>query len=226
MNLIRTFRRDRRALSAATVAITALAGLLLGALGTPDAAHGYQCGNGEVEPEPPPHDPRTPKPNRPDDRRPLIVSMGDSYASGEGAPDVAAPDVFTPARWQDRACHRSANAPVTRAVERLRFRNPYAQGIDTINVACSGATVAGRLAGGHDTVALDGGLLDQQVHSGRPAQVDQVDAAVGTGTIDALGHPVQFIRNTSATGTGRYGRGTTELPATTISSPLPSSPGT
>jgi hypothetical protein len=98
----------------------------------------------------------------------FIVGMGDSFASGEGNPDV--PVQFSPARaidydprlvgyparvgdwqaigdrpfieanarWQDQACHRSLYSHQLRAALQLAVENPH-RAVTFVGVACSGA---------------------------------------------------------------------------------------
>lgn len=86
-------------------------------------------------------------------RRKLIVSFGDSFASGEGVPDVepgaalvpesADPYVSAPRRpanWWDQRCHRSLSAGPVQAAMELARRNRDAQ-IIFVSFACSGAEV-------------------------------------------------------------------------------------
>ena len=79
----------------------------------------------------------------------LIVALGDSYASGEGNPDV--PEqygtdgnfnnyVTVPARWEDRRCHRSAAAPASVAALNIERGDPHTS-VTFISFACSGATI-------------------------------------------------------------------------------------
>ena len=75
----------------------------------------------------------------------LIVSIGDSYGSGEGNPDQ--PQQFDGfgfvsrgARWIDRRCHRSATAgpaQAARAIEQYDFKTS----VTFLSFACSGATI-------------------------------------------------------------------------------------
>ncbi|HTL86285.1 MAG TPA: PKD domain-containing protein [Acidimicrobiia bacterium] len=73
----------------------------------------------------------------------LIVSMGDSYGSGEGNADVEQdwgahwPPVLE-AKWEDRRCHRSANAGSARAAKWLEAADPHTS-VTFIHIACSGA---------------------------------------------------------------------------------------
>jgi len=95
----------------------------------------------------------------------LVVSLGDSMASGEGVPDT--PGLYTPpftltdtvatlARlfrgnvrmhqvrrvdWQDRRCHRSARAGHAQAALALERRDPHSS-VTFVSLACSGATIA------------------------------------------------------------------------------------
>jgi lysophospholipase L1-like esterase len=76
----------------------------------------------------------------------LIVSVGDSIASGEGAPDVpipGGPDGWrggTLATWSNRQCHRSANSGHARAALALERSDPHSS-VTFISLACSGAGV-------------------------------------------------------------------------------------
>ncbi|KQM62294.1 MULTISPECIES: GDSL-type esterase/lipase family protein [unclassified Sphingomonas] len=64
-----------------------------------------------------------------------IANLGDSYASGEGAP------YRTGAKWDNDLCHRSDNSGQARAVATIIDENPDTA-IAFKNVACSGAQVA------------------------------------------------------------------------------------
>jgi len=79
----------------------------------------------------------------------LIVSIGDSYASGQGNPDVPQwifdDDPFerpsaSPAIWQDQRCHRSALAGPARAAMGIERRDLHTS-VTFISFACSGATI-------------------------------------------------------------------------------------
>jgi lysophospholipase L1-like esterase len=65
----------------------------------------------------------------------LVVGLGDSVGSGEGVPDVAGRG----GRWQDQACHRSANAFEAVAARRLEDSDAKTS-VTFVHVACSGAT--------------------------------------------------------------------------------------
>ena len=86
----------------------------------------------------------------------LIVSLGDSFASGEGNPDVDR-KLFNSAKWMDPWCHRSAYASSVYAVRELllldtdkitntRYLKAIKAGaITVVNFACSGALVTNGL---------------------------------------------------------------------------------
>jgi lysophospholipase L1-like esterase len=80
----------------------------------------------------------------------VILTIGDSVASGEGNPDVNldTPDSVNEAYWDDgvsdytptanQPCHRSSKAGFVEAQQEVQANNPA---ITTINYACSGDTV-------------------------------------------------------------------------------------
>ena len=83
----------------------------------------------------------------------LIASIGDSYGSGEGNPDIpqslvacgflnlgTCVDPANTARWQDRRCHRSAEAGAAQAALRLEAADPHSS-VTFVSFACSGATI-------------------------------------------------------------------------------------
>ena len=91
----------------------------------------------------------------------LIVSMGDSYASGEGNPDVPG---GSDARWMDARCHRSVYAGPIRAGVRIlrqqgaidnpRYQNALSAGaLTVVSFACSGALLSSGLDGTYDGVS-------------------------------------------------------------------------
>ncbi|GJM43258.1 MAG: hypothetical protein DHS20C21_01000 [Gemmatimonadota bacterium] len=65
--------------------------------------------------------------------------VGDSYSSGEGAPDDPA-DGNNSNMWQDADCHRSNKSGLVRGVKRFISRNPEAS-ISWVHRACSGAVL-------------------------------------------------------------------------------------
>ena len=67
----------------------------------------------------------------------LIVSMGDSLASGEGNPDTPKTK-HESEHWRDRYCHRSVNSGPSRFARHLEKSDPKTS-VTFISVACSGA---------------------------------------------------------------------------------------
>lgn len=74
----------------------------------------------------------------------LVVSIGDSVASGEGNPEY--PGAFGPSRWQSSRCHRSSIASPARAALALEASDPYTS-TTFVHLACSGARVGSGLLG-------------------------------------------------------------------------------
>jgi len=69
----------------------------------------------------------------------LVVSIGDSVASGEGNPEV--PDSKFPT-WTDTRCHRSTLAGPSQGAELLEKRDPGTS-VTFLSLACSGASILG-----------------------------------------------------------------------------------
>lgn len=106
----------------------------------------------------------------------LIVSLGDSFASGEGAPDVAAGSL---ARWHSKRCHRSSLAAPARAARAIEDSDNHSV-VTFVHVACSGATVGDGILGSYD------GLIPGGATTELPSQVDQVRTIVGVRPINAV----------------------------------------
>lgn len=84
----------------------------------------------------------------------LIVSMGDSLASGEGNPDVPGSYSYNldfdwppahvvtnrAAQWKDRRCHRSAKSGPSLAAKAFEDADPKTS-VTFVSVACSGARI-------------------------------------------------------------------------------------
>lgn len=68
----------------------------------------------------------------------LIVSLGDSYGSGEGNPDHESHFGGPAARWSERRCHRTAYAGSARAAYELEMNDPRTS-VTFLHLACSGA---------------------------------------------------------------------------------------
>jgi hypothetical protein len=69
----------------------------------------------------------------------LIVSIGDSYASGEGNPDIPRSG-NQPAKWVDTRCHRSAKAGPAQAAMALENSDPHTS-VTLLSFACGGARI-------------------------------------------------------------------------------------
>lgn len=83
----------------------------------------------------------------------LVVSLGDSYSSGEGVPDLdyaraqgpaladsAGSALPRPAVWWDQRCHRSLNSAPAQAAMDLARRDDHVQ-VVFVSFACSGAEI-------------------------------------------------------------------------------------
>lgn len=103
----------------------------------------------------------------------LIVSIGDSFASGQGNPDIPKQG-GTRARWVDRLCARSAFAGPAKAALSIEQADPHTS-VTFVSLACSGATIDAGLVG----VYLKGGTP-------LPPQIDKVKEVLNGRQIDAL----------------------------------------
>jgi hypothetical protein len=71
----------------------------------------------------------------------LVISLGDSVASGEGVPDIPGTGTLgTDAVWQDKRCHRSAHAGPALGAKRLEDSDKRSS-VTFLHLACSGASV-------------------------------------------------------------------------------------
>jgi hypothetical protein len=114
---------------------------------------------------------------------PVIAVIGDSYLSGQGAPDTPVKRsllgvVTAAAKWQDRACARSLLSGPGRVAQKLHQLDPLAaqRSINLVNVACSGASLAAGIL--HPQHLADGSV--------KPSQIDQVRQLVAGRAVDAL----------------------------------------
>lgn len=108
----------------------------------------------------------------------LFVSMGDSYASGEGNPRnvdaflAQGSAGFTP-YWDSDDCNRSVHGAPAQAALRLEKSSPKTS-VTFVYVACTGATV-------------NAGILGAQRANGQTtSQVEQAAALIGDRTVDVL----------------------------------------
>jgi hypothetical protein len=103
----------------------------------------------------------------------LIVSIGDSFASGQGNPDVPKRSGMR-AKWVDTVCRRSAFAGPAQAALSIEQADPHTS-VTFVSLACSGATV-------------EAGLIGVYLKEGTPLppQLDKVKQVVNGRPIDAL----------------------------------------
>lgn len=108
----------------------------------------------------------------------VIVSLGDSVASGEGVPDKPLNLVSgRAAQWQNRQCHRSALAGPAVAARRLEVLDPKTT-VTFVHLACSGATVDQGLLGPYQGIE-PGAPLDPQIQAMRELLGDrEIDAVL------------------------------------------------
>ncbi len=74
----------------------------------------------------------------------LIVGLGDSLASGEGAPDIPADSGAKPprkVRWQNERCHRSAKSHQAQFAADLEHIDNRTS-VTFVHLACSGASIS------------------------------------------------------------------------------------
>lgn len=150
----------------------------------------------------------------------LIVSIGDSYGSGEGNPDIprewkivnGEPVVAREARWVDRRCHRSATAGPAQAAIELEYADHHSS-VTFFSLACSGATIS---TADPDTPSNGSGLLgpytgaepgDNPNPPMLPPQVDELKRIIADTTVSDLpprpiddlvisigGNDIQFVK--------------------------------
>lgn len=106
----------------------------------------------------------------------LIVSIGDSVASGEGVPDLPG---RSQVEWQSHRCHRSANAGTAVAARRLE-RDDERTSVTFVHLACSGAEIFQGLLRAYNGIEYRTGERRP------PAQIDDMARLVGSREIDAV----------------------------------------
>jgi GDSL-like Lipase/Acylhydrolase family len=112
----------------------------------------------------------------------LIIGLGDSNGSGEGAPEIPRRGT-QPARWQNTQCHRSANsyqAQTARAIERRDSRTS----VTFVHLACSGAKITAGLLGTYEGIEPGGRLplrpqITQMRNLAAGREIDAVVVSVG-----------------------------------------------
>ena len=136
----------------------------------------------------------------------LIVSIGDSVASGEGNPDIPSSCLFggsppcdgpgnrqIPPVWQNSRCHRSAAAGPAQAAAALEDPNPpisedsRKSSVTFIHLACSGATIHRGLLGKYDGVEELGFQFEPQltrvIELTRGREIDALIVSIGANDI-------------------------------------------
>lgn len=106
----------------------------------------------------------------------LIVSIGDSFASGEGVPRKHRTDGL-PAVWDDKPCHRSAKAGPAKAALRAEKRSAQTS-VTFIHLACSGATLTKGVLGPYPDPPGGGAGEKPQIAEARELVNGQVVDAV------------------------------------------------
>jgi hypothetical protein len=93
----------------------------------------------------------------------VVVSMGDSLASGEGNPDHVSLGVG-PGGWKSRQCHRSGRSGPALAARRLEEADPHSS-VTFLSVACSGASIVKGILGEYQGQEFRSGdnVLDPQI---------------------------------------------------------------
>lgn len=141
-----------------------------------------------------------------DPRDLVVVSLGDSVASGEGSP-LRASSGGAPAVWSDPSCHRSPYAGPALAARELEDADPHTA-VTFVQLACSGAAIVDTFADpAHQKAPTDpddpvtGGLDDAYAGvqhadtcttpggacpSLRPSQLAQMTQLLGARTADAV----------------------------------------
>jgi lysophospholipase L1-like esterase len=110
----------------------------------------------------------------------MIVSIGDSIASGEGNPDIQADGGLTGrASWRDPSCHRSGRAGPARAALAVEDADPRTS-VTFVHLACSGATITRGLLGPQGKRAPQ---VDRLVELAARREVDAVLMSVGANDI-------------------------------------------
>ncbi|MCU1396842.1 MAG: hypothetical protein JWM34_5270, partial [Ilumatobacteraceae bacterium] len=121
----------------------------------------------------------------------LVVSIGDSLSSGEGAPEVGAD------RWTDARCDRSMLSGAPQAALLLENSDPHST-VSFVHLACSGASSDSGLMGPFGGVAPDGGIEPAQIAAiatiARGREIDAVTMSIGANDVafgDVIKHCIE-----------------------------------
>jgi len=107
----------------------------------------------------------------------LVVSLGDSVASGEGNPDRRTD--LNRARWLQRSCHRSLRSGHAQAAIALEAADRRSA-VTFVPLGCSGATVTRGL------LAPYVGIEPNRERTEQPPQVDLLNDLAGRRPVDAV----------------------------------------
>jgi TolB protein len=110
----------------------------------------------------------------------LIVSIGDSIASGEGNPDRSILATGGDPVWQLERCHRSALSGTARAARKIEENDDHTS-VTFVHLACSGATVFKGIIGAYQGIAPAKTDL-----FGLPSQLSQLESLIGDREIDVM----------------------------------------
>lgn len=132
----------------------------------------------------------------------VIVSMGDSLASGEGNPDV--PGLYgigevRPVQWKDRRCHRSAKSGPSLAAKAYEDSSPHTS-VTFLSVACSGAELPHLFNTPYAGSEPNGTMLAPQVEQVRSLVERPIDALLISAGVNDLGFSdiiERCVRNTN-----------------------------
>ena len=136
----------------------------------------------------------------------LIVSLGDSYASGEGNPEYPRTSGQALGDWVDDRCHRSSVAGPAQAARQIEREDPKTS-VTFLSFACSGGTINRVMAGdvdawdpwkpGDPAKLVGSGILGpyrgvqppnpDDFTSRVPSQVDQLKTALAVGSLPSNG---------------------------------------
>jgi lysophospholipase L1-like esterase len=106
----------------------------------------------------------------------LIVSIGDSVASGEGVPDIPG---FFRSTWQSARCHRSALAAPALAAKRIEEEDSHSS-VTFVHLACSGAEAQAGL------LQTYRGAVPPNNEPPLPPQVDELNQIASQRQVDAV----------------------------------------
>jgi hypothetical protein len=110
----------------------------------------------------------------------LIVSLGDSVASGEG-------NIDRPGHWNDPRCHRSARAGPVLAARQLELADPQTS-VTLVDLACSGAGIASGVVGPSGGAEPGPAPVPAQIAAARTLTAGRaIDAVVITAGANEIG---------------------------------------